>query len=90
MRRVHIGPVAVREAVLTETRPAHHAYSVRTVVPVREHRADVWFRPDGSGTSIVWAMSFEPLIPGTGRLVRAGLVFGVRRLAAALIRAAED
>jgi hypothetical protein len=31
----------------------------------------------------------EPTIPGAGRLVRLGLIFGASKLAAALISAAE-
>ena len=89
VRRVRIGPLRVVEAVLAESRPSHHAYQVRTVLPVREHRADVVFRPDATGTRIEWTMSFEPTVPGTGPLLRAGLVFGVSRLAASLIRVAE-
>jgi hypothetical protein len=89
VRRVRIGPFSVLEAVVEESRPTHHAYQVRTVLPVRGHRADVRFHPDTRGTRIDWTMSFEPLIPGTGRLVRLGLIFGVSKLASALISAAE-
>lgn len=89
IRRVTIGPVRVLEAIIEEARPTHHAYELLTVLPVRGHRADVWLRPHEVGTRIEWTMSFEPKIPGTGWLVGAGLVFGVSRLAAALIAEAE-
>ena len=39
--------------------------------PVRNYRADVRLTPDGAGTLIVWGATFEPLIPGTGRLLSA-------------------
>jgi hypothetical protein len=89
IRRVAIGPITVREAVLEEARPRHHAYQVLTTIPVVSHRADVWFVPHERGTTITWRMSFVPLVPGTGWLVGAGLRFGVTRLARALVAGAE-
>jgi hypothetical protein len=89
VRRVAIGRLVVHEAVLEQTRPCHHAYQVLTTIPVRRHRADVWFDAHDGGTTITWQMSFVPLVPGTGWLVGAGLKLGVSRLAHALIAAAE-
>src|ERR1700731_4466340 len=56
VRRVAIGPITVREAVLEEARPWHHAYQVLTAIPVVSHRADVWFAPHDGGTTITWSM----------------------------------
>ena len=89
VRRVVIGPVAVREAILEEQAPAHHAYRICSVVPVRDHRADVWFLDQGDGSRIRWTTSFTPRVPGTGRLLRWALRLGVERLARALIVAGE-
>jgi hypothetical protein len=89
VRLVGVGRLVVREVVLEETPPTHHAYSIRSVIPVREHRADVRLSPTASGTHIVWSTSFRPVVPGTGVVLRQGLRFGVRRLAGALIAAAE-
>jgi hypothetical protein len=89
VRLVGVGRVVVREAVLEETPPTHHAYSIRSVIPVRDHRADVHFSPTESGTHILWTTSFRAVVPGSGALLRHGLRFGVRRLARALIAAAE-
>jgi uncharacterized protein YndB with AHSA1/START domain len=89
VRLVGVGRFVVREVVLAETSPHHHAYSIRSVIPVREHRADVRFSPTATGTQIVWTTTFRPVIPGTGALLRHGLRFGVQRLARALIGAAE-
>ncbi|MEZ0054090.1 hypothetical protein ABIA30_005130 [Mycobacterium sp. MAA66] len=89
VRLVTIGPLTVTERVLAEEPGVHHAYSIETVFPVRNHRADVWFIPSQTGTHIRWDSSFTPKFPGTGTLLRAGLEFGVQRLAAALVAAAE-
>jgi uncharacterized protein YndB with AHSA1/START domain len=89
VRLVGVGRFVVREVVLEETAPTQHAYSIRSLIPVRDHRADVRFSPTASGTHIVWTTTFRPAVPGTGALLRHGLRFGVQRLAAALIAAAE-
>lgn len=84
-RLVTIGPVTVREIVVAEEPPTHHAYSIRSVFPVRDHRADVWISAGG----IRWESRFEPKIPGTGALLEAALRAGLNRLGTALVRAAE-
>jgi hypothetical protein len=90
VRRVTIGGLSVLEAVLEEQFPTHHAYSIRTVLPVREHRADVWFEAGCGHTRIRWNTVFIPKVSGSGRLVAAGLRFGVKHLARSLITAAES
>lgn len=89
VRLVAAGPLTVREVVLEETAPSHHAYSIVSVIPVRDHRADVRLEPRGDGTSITWTTSFTPRVPGTGTLLRHGLRLGVGALARALVAAAE-
>jgi uncharacterized protein YndB with AHSA1/START domain len=89
VRLVGVGRFVVREVVLKETPPHHHAYSIRSVIPVREHRADVRFTATDTGTAISWTTSFRPAVPGTGPLLRLGLRRGVGALARALISAAE-
>jgi hypothetical protein len=89
VRLVTMGPLTVQERVLAEDSPRHHAYSIETVLPIRDHRADVWFTPSETGTHIGWSTSFTPRVPGTGTMLRAAVEIGVRRLAAALITAAE-
>jgi uncharacterized protein YndB with AHSA1/START domain len=91
VRRVHIGPIGVDEAILESQPPTHHAYQIRTTIPVRNHRADVWFRETSAGrTSILWSSSFTPTFPGTGPLLATVLRLGVQRLARALTAAAES
>ena len=92
VRLVKIAPgVTVREVIVEETAPTHHAYSIQSVIPVTDHRADVRFtaRPDG-GTDIHWVSTMRPKIPGTGRLVKATLSQAVGRLCRALVKGAES
>ena len=89
VRLVTIGPLTVHERIIAEEPGVRHTYSIETVFPVRDHRGDVWFSPGQTGTLIRWSSSFTPKVPGTGPLLRTGLKYGVRRLAQALIAAAE-
>jgi hypothetical protein len=90
VRRVAIGPIGVEEAILESAAPSHHAYQIRTVIPVTDHRADVWFRATEDGkTSILWSTSFAPKVACIGPLLAKGLRLGVRHLARALTVAAE-
>lgn len=60
----------------------HFAYIALSGLPVRRYRADVHLEARDSGTLIRWEAVAEPLIPGTGPLMR--LVFRV--LLAAFVR----
>jgi uncharacterized protein YndB with AHSA1/START domain len=75
-----------REEIIEYDRPRHLAYTILSGIPVRGYRADVSLTPDGDGTRIHWAGSFEPKVPGTGALLRlmlGGTIRGVaKRLAA--------
>jgi polyketide cyclase/dehydrase/lipid transport protein len=86
IRKIGRWPQFGREQVVRHDPPGHHAYVIVGGQPVRNYRADVYFRREGDGTLISWVATFEPLIPGTGRLVAAvyrRIIGGVaRRLAA--------
>ena len=91
VRLVNVAPgLTVREVVVEETAPTHHAYSIRSVIPVKDHRADVWLseRADG-GTDIRWVCGANPKLPGSGMAVKFLLSTAVDRLCAALVKGAE-
>jgi hypothetical protein len=90
VRRVWIGPITVEEHILESIPPNHQAYGIRSTIPVNDHKAEVWLGDIDGGTSIYWTTSFAPKIPGTGHLVMIGLRQGVKRLARALVAAAES
>lgn len=91
VRLVKIAPkLTVREVILEQTPATHHAYSIQSVIPIKEHRADVWLsaRADG-GTDIRWVSSMRPKVPGTGLVLKASLSKAVGQLCRALVKAAE-
>ncbi|GAA2168429.1 SRPBCC family protein [Actinomadura napierensis] len=51
----------------------HFAYIALKGLPLRRYRSDVYLDQRGTGTFIRWQGQFEPLIPGTGPLLRLGL-----------------
>lgn len=51
----------------------HFGYIALSGLPVRRYRSDVHLEARDSGTAIRWEAELEPLIPGTGPLLR--LVF---------------
>lgn len=82
IRRLGRWPIFGREQIVASEPPFHHAYTTLGGNPVRNYRADVFLSPDEDGTSITWSATFEPRIPGSGRL----LVGTYRRLIGSFAR----
>jgi len=87
IRKVGRWPVYGREEIVASDPPSHHAYTLVSRNPVRNYRADITLVPDGDGgTHLTWSATFEPLVPGTGRLLEVGyrrLIRGFARKVAA-------
>ncbi|MDP9334009.1 MAG: SRPBCC family protein [Actinomycetota bacterium] len=71
IRKVGRWPQFGREQIVASEPPTHHGYTMLSGQPTRNYRADVRLTPDGADTLIIWSATFEPLIPGTGRLLSA-------------------
>jgi uncharacterized protein YndB with AHSA1/START domain len=86
VRRLGVGPLVSLERVVELEPPQRVVYVVDSPSPARGYRAVVELAPDGHGTRITWSASFEPRLPGSGRLLAAAyrsIVAGfARRLAA--------
>ncbi|TDD63350.1 SRPBCC family protein [Actinomadura darangshiensis] len=67
----------------------HFGYIALSGLPVRRYRADVHLEARGTGTSIRWEAAFQPLIPGTGRLIGAALRLMLKTFARRLPAHAE-
>jgi hypothetical protein len=89
IRRLGLAPFFSREQIVAFEPGQHLAYTLLSGLPVRRYQADVDLTPDGTGTRIEWSGTFEPTIPGTGRMLRAMLNFIVKGFARRLaLRAA--
>jgi len=87
LRRLGVGPGGSQEEVVAFEPPRHLGYVAVRGLPVRHYRADVHLedapRADGTtGTRVTWRCEVEPLVPGTGTLLRAVL----RRMVAGFAR----
>ena len=71
IRKVGRWPRFGREEIVAYEPPTHHAYTMLSGQPVRNYRADVRLTSDGAGTLIMWGATFDPVVPGTGRLLSA-------------------
>jgi uncharacterized protein YndB with AHSA1/START domain len=89
IRRLGGGPFSSREEITEYDPPRHLGYRVVSGLPVRDYRADVDFTGDDRGTTITWAASFEPAMPGTGAFLRWVLRQVIRSVASGLARDGE-
>ena len=73
VRTVRLSGVVVDERI-TAFKPAERLEYVGVAgAPLRQHRGEVTLTATGEGTHVRWSVSFRPLIPGTGWLLRAAL-----------------
>ena len=80
-------PFMMREAVVENDPPHHHAYRIISGLPVRDYLATIDLTPTDGGTRIAWRAEFEPF-PGLGLPVLALARSVVTSLARRLARAA--
>ena len=90
VRRFSAYGVGSREEVVAWDPPHHLAYRILSGFPVRNYRSDVTLEPAGTGTRIEWAGSFDPQVPGTGRLIEAVLAQLMRKFVRDVTRFAND
>ena len=75
---------AIEEEITAFEPPRRMGYRLVAGAPVRDHAGEVRFEPDAAGTRVTWTVSFRPLVPGTGWLVRRMLERGLRDVLTAL------
>jgi Polyketide cyclase / dehydrase and lipid transport len=103
IRRFGPPGVGSREEVVAWEAPSHLGYVILSGMPVRDYRADIRLEetsadspdkisPDKSGkqTTIHWSATFDPLIPGTGPLMRMILGKMIGRFASRAARHAAS
>jgi hypothetical protein len=87
IRRFRTGRTTSREEVLEFEPDRHLAYTLLSGLPLKDYRATVDLRPDGTGTAITWRSTFRPKFPGTGWIYRLALGKFLERLIASLAAA---
>lgn len=89
IRRIVVSGLTMREKVLIDDRPHHHAYRIVSGIPVTDHRADVHINAQAGGSLIVWRATFRSRIPLAGPMIWLMLRASMPSMAAALAKAAE-
>ncbi len=86
-----LGPGGSQEEVVVWDPPGHLGYVAVRGLPVRLYRADVLLTDAdaGGGTVVTWRCVVEPLVPGTGRMLRFVLRRMVRGFARSVCRYAD-
>jgi uncharacterized protein YndB with AHSA1/START domain len=77
----------LREEVTLFEPPRRMEYRiVRGPVPMADHRGEVCFVPEGSGTRVTWRVTFRSRVPGLGFVIERGLGVLFGRILAAFAR----
>ena len=80
----------VDEEILEARAPHYQHYTALRGIPVSNYRGTVQINDVDEGTQLVWTGTFEPRIPGTGRLLAALLGLAISRIADRAVSIAEQ
>ena len=90
VRRVtSFGFMVAREVILVDDPPNFHQYSVISGLPVKDYDGRVRVEPRDGGSRVIWGIAFDPVIPGTGKVIQLWLTPVIRMLANSLVKAAD-
>ena len=74
VRILRRGRVEGRDTIAELVPDRRFVYTHVSSLPVRDYRGEIDLEPAATGgTAIRWVSTFEPKIPGTGRVIRRGL-----------------
>jgi len=65
-------------------------YVLTEGAPIRDHVGEVRLSSEGEGTRVRWTVRFEPIVPGTGWLLRAALKRGLEQGLDGLVKRAAS
>jgi hypothetical protein len=90
VRRVtSFGFMVAREVILVDDPPNFHQYSVISGLPVKDYDGRVRIEPRDGGSRVIWGIAFNPVIPGTGKVIQLWLTPVIKMLANSLVKAAD-
>jgi hypothetical protein len=90
VRVLRSGKVTGRDTIAELVPDRRYAYTHASSLPVKHYRGEVDLAPAGEGTAIRWVSTFEPKIPGTGRLLKRGLDGFIANMTNGLARGAAE
>lgn len=80
VRKIGIGPLSLEETVLGFEPDSLIEYAITSLSPIRNHLGRIRFAdtPDGQ-TQVHYTISFDDIVPYSGKVVSAALEQGLRR-----------
>ncbi|WP_375192918.1 SRPBCC family protein [Marinobacter sp.] len=80
VRKIGIGPIGLEETVLNFEPDSLIEYAITSLSPIRNHHGRIRFdeTPNG-GTRLNYTITFEDIVPFTGKVVSTALEQGLRR-----------
>ena len=80
VRKIGIGPIALEETVTGFEPDSLIEYTITSLSPIRHHQARIrfWEIKDGQ-TLVSYTISFEEIIPFTGKMIHSALEKALRR-----------
>lgn len=84
LRRLSAFGSSVEEEIVEFVPERLYSYRLLRGLAVRNHRGTILLIPERGGTRVRWAVTFEPLVPGTGVVIAEALRRGFRAALAKL------
>ncbi|SHK76844.1 Polyketide cyclase / dehydrase and lipid transport [Marinobacter antarcticus] len=80
VRRLGIGPIGLEETITSFEPDLLIEYTITSLSPIRNHRGRIRFEDTPEGhTRVRYRISFDDIVPFTGKLLSAGLEKAIRR-----------
>lgn len=80
IRKIGIGPIGLKETVITFEPGALIEYTISSMSPIRNHLGRIRFEDAVDGqTRVQYTISFDDIVPYTGKLVSSALDQGIRK-----------
>ena len=80
VRKIGIGPLSLEETVLSFEPDSLIEYAITSMSPIRNHIGRILFADTADGqTKVHYTISFEDIVPYSGKVVSAALEQGLRR-----------
>ncbi|WP_166268934.1 SRPBCC family protein [Marinobacter caseinilyticus] len=80
VRKIGIGPIGLEETVIGFDPDSLIEYTITSLSPLRNHMGRIRFADTADGqTQVRYTITFEDIIPFTGKLIHAALENGIRK-----------
>ena len=80
VRRIGIGPIGLEETITSFEPDSLIEYTIISFSPIRNHLGRIRFEDTPEGhTRVRYRISFDDIVPYTGKLVGTGLEWAIRR-----------